>query len=189
MQKTIRAFIAIEINDRTREELSNVQSALKKHLAGSITWVKPANIHLTLRFLGDIKQEQVELLKPIMGIVAKNSKHFNMDLGVLGIFPSISTPRVLWAGIHFGFDQVCHLNALLAKQLEDVQFASGEKYFHPHLTLARIKTLECKRDLKQLLQEHKPREIFSTIRSIVLFESKLSSKGADYTKLFEAKFS
>jgi len=189
MKKEIRAFIATEIHKETRKELIAVQEKLKKSLKGNIAWVKPENIHLTLRFLGHIEKTQIEQFKKIITAITKQIKKFYYDLGVIGAFPSLSNPRVIWVGINFGFNELNQINALLEEQLEIIDFGVGEKYFHPHLTIARVKTLQDKGSFEEISKQIRPHQEPYIIDKIVLFESELSSKGAKYTKLFESKLS
>ncbi|MDD5745919.1 MAG: RNA 2',3'-cyclic phosphodiesterase [Candidatus Omnitrophica bacterium] len=187
MEKEKRAFIAVEISKDFRQEVNLIQKTLQKKLTGTIAWVKPDNIHLTLRFLGHISDAQIKEIQAIIADIAGNINQFNIDMGALGAFPDIANPRVLWVGIHFGFNELNRINALLEEKLESISFGIGEKYFHPHLTIARIKHLDDRKALKSAADEIKPRGgVFSVVDRIVLFQSILKPEGAVYTKIFEA---
>ncbi|MBI4845403.1 MAG: RNA 2',3'-cyclic phosphodiesterase [Candidatus Omnitrophica bacterium] len=186
MRNEKRTFIAVEINNETREELTRIQIALKKELSGTFSWVKPENIHLTLRFIGHINEEQINTITTIISEITKKTQSFNADLGVLGTFPSLANPLVLWVGINFGYNQLNQISAHLEEKLEQINFAAGEKYFHPHLTLCRIKKIETKNNLSNILQSIPPKPVPFQINKIVLFESTLSKDGAQYSKLFES---
>jgi 2'-5' RNA ligase len=187
MGNELRAFVAIDLNQETRASLCTLQEALQKKLTGSVSWVKPDNIHLTLRFLGHINQDQVKNIKTIIDVIAKKIKQFNINLGVLGAFPNTANPRVLWVGIHYGFDELNRINAQLEESLEAIHFGVGEKYFHPHMTIARIKHLDDNSILRQLTQQIKPAQVVSIVDSIMLFKSISSAEGAVYEKLHTAK--
>lgn len=189
MEKTLRTFIAAEISPEMRSEIINLQSELKNSLKGNIAWVEPENIHLTLRFLGQITDEQLEEIKTVVESIARKIKTFNMDLGVIGGFPDISNPRIIWIGINFGFNQLNEINAELEDKLETINFAVGEKYFHPHLTIARVKSLEGKNTLAEIAQKIRPRQLPETISKLSIIQSQLTPEGAKYTELFEAKLS
>lgn len=185
MKNILRAFIAVEISSEIRKELIRIQSELKKCLKGDISWVEPENIHLTLRFLGQITDTQLEEIKKIVESIAKKIKKFNMDLGVIGAFPDIANPRIIWIGINFGFNQLNEINAELEDKLETINFAVGEKYFHPHLTIARVKSLDKKNTLDEIVQKIHPQQLPATIDKLVIIQSELTPQGAKYTDLFE----
>ena len=187
MKKELRAFIAIDITDEIRKELVRLQSELKKGLKGDISWVEPENIHLTLRFLGQINDAQLEEIEGIVLKIVKKIKRFNMDLGVIGAFPDISNPRILWVGINFGFNELNEINAELEDCLETINFAVGEKYFHPHLTIARIKSIEGVNTLANLTKTIKPNKLPETVDSLIIYQSELTPEGAKYTQLLKAK--
>ncbi len=189
MENTLRAFIAVDLTSEIRKELVRLQSELKKSLKGRIAWVEPENIHLTLRFLGQINDKQLEEIKKIVQETAKKIKKFNMDLGVIGAFPDVSNPRIVWVGINFGFNQLNEINAELEDKLETINFAVGEKYFHPHLTIARIKSLEGENILDEITQKIRPKQLPETVDRLIIFQSELTPQGAKYTELFEAKLS
>ncbi|MBU4305809.1 MAG: RNA 2',3'-cyclic phosphodiesterase [Candidatus Omnitrophica bacterium] len=185
MENAIRTFIAIEANGIMRQELCNIQTLFKKQFSGNISWVKPENIHLTLRFLGHIQETQLEQIKKVITAIAKDTKKFTMDLGVFGVFPDTLNPHVLWVGINFGFDQLNSINAQIEEKLETINFGVGEKFFHPHFTLARIKKVDNKKTLEILLKTSRPKESFSNVDKISMFKSEITPQGAVYTKIFE----
>jgi len=189
MGNTLRAFIAVEITSEIRKELIRLQSELKKSLKGNISWVEPENIHLTLRFLGQISDEQLEEIKKIVEETAKKIKQFSMDLGVIAAFPDVSNPRIVWVGINYGFNQLNEINAELEDKLEIINFAVGEKYFHPHLTIARIKSLDGDNTLDEITQKLRPKQLPEAVDKLIIFQSEITSKGAHYTELFAANLS
>ncbi len=185
MEKEIRAFIALEFDKEIQEELKRIQILLKRKIKGHISWVKTGNIHLTLRFLGNINTAQsIQIQEIISGICLKNEK-IKIKLGSLGVFPNFNKPRVLWVAINEGAEKISFINSYLEKDLQKINFPNEEKPFHPHLTLARIKHLESIANIEQIIQEAAPQEISSYIEKIVLFKSTLTTRGAIYAKIFE----
>jgi len=187
MLKQIRAFIAIEITEQMRQELSRIQSQLKPRLPGKISWVRPENIHLTLRFLGNIDQQMLLQIKQAIVDTADTASGFFAGLGELGAFPKVYNPRVIWIGINAGQDKLKALHAQLQEKLNCIGSALEEKDFHPHLTIARVKLLKDKQALETLLPQIKPLNLSTAINRIILFQSQLSPQGAIYSKLFEQK--
>ena len=152
--------------------------------AKKVQRVNPENIHLTLRFLGQINENQLKEIKKIVKGICKKIKNFNIDLGVIGAFPDILNPRILWLGINHGFDQLNEINAELEDKLETINFAVGEKYFHPHLTIARIKSIKGENKLAAIATKIRPHQLPKTVDKLIIVQSKLTENGAEYTELF-----
>ena len=137
-QEQIRCFIAIEIPETFQTPLTSAQEELRKYISGA-SWVKRGNIHLTLKFLGDVVPNQISVIKNSIEQVTDTRLPFSMELGGIGAFPNLSRPRVIWAGVKTGADQV----AAIAREIDDGlsrhAFERDEKPFRPHITLARLK--------------------------------------------------
>ncbi|MCP4649406.1 MAG: RNA 2',3'-cyclic phosphodiesterase [PVC group bacterium] len=190
MNDSIRTFIAITINGQLRQELHRIQTLYKKNLSGKISWVAQENIHLTLKFLDNISQSQATKIKTILTQISQKNKSFIIRPDTLGAFPNLKNPRVLWVGIKSGQKQLQSLNIQIENQLEQIGFPKNEKSFHPHFTLARIKTIESQENNRpSFAQAEVNTTITSPANKITLFQSKLTPQGAIYTKLFESEFS
>lgn len=187
MQKLIRGFIALEISSELQEELKKIQKKLKQ-ISGEILWIPKENLHLSVRFLGNISKEQIEPIKQINERIAKKLKSFPISLGVLGVFPYISDPKVLWAGIASGYNQITQINTLLSKELNSMKLKVEDKHFHPHITLARIKSIKNKSVLAELIDTIKLNIASEEISKLVLYKSELNPEQVTYTKISEAHF-
>jgi RNA 2',3'-cyclic 3'-phosphodiesterase len=185
MQKEIRAFIALEISPELREELKKVQKKLKQ-LSGEIMWIPKENMHITVRFLGNISKDQIKNVEQLTERVAKKLKSFPISLGVLGVFPYISDPKVLWAGISSGYNQVTQINTLLSKELNSMKLKVEDRHFHPHITLARIKSIKNKSILAELIDTIKLTTVNEEINKLILYKSELNPEQVTYTKISEA---
>ena len=134
----IRAFIAIEIPIELQKQLDQLINRLKKQITLRIVrWVPAGNIHVTLKFLGEVAPIQLESLSQLLINQAGKYSAFNLSVGGLGAFPSVAKPRVLWVGI-----QAPPTLAILQKEIENESLQLGfpleDRGFSPHLTLARI---------------------------------------------------
>jgi len=109
----IRSFLSIEIPKAVKLELSAVQNKLKK--IKGIRWVLPDNIHLTLKFFGDINQEQVDDIKNIISSVCLNIRPMTLKIGGFGGFPDMDKPRILWAGLDGEIKRLCKFQTLIDK--------------------------------------------------------------------------
>src|SRR3989338_5305344 len=98
MAETIRTFIAVELNDRVKETIRNFQGQLKP-LDCDISWVKPENAHLTLKFLGDVKIKTIPAVTETLADLCRGMHPFDTALTQPGVFPDLRHPRVVWIGL------------------------------------------------------------------------------------------
>jgi len=183
----MRIFIALELSDEIKGELSRLEGRLKEARA-DIKWAKPENIHLTLKFLGDIEESNIEEIKNALGGISSSEKPFEISLFKLGAFPSLNQPRVIWAGIDKGCSEAENIAARVADALKKIGFPKEERPFSAHLTLGRVKSGKNKAGLKDMLASLEVRPKSCVINKITLFQSTLAPNGPIYTPLHEAKF-
>ncbi|MCK5312815.1 MAG: RNA 2',3'-cyclic phosphodiesterase [Desulfobacteraceae bacterium] len=185
--ENIRAFIAISFPKKVIIHLKNMQVHLKAYKFKA-SWPKPSNMHLTLKFLGDIPVSKIQDINQSIHKAVLEFKREDKKLSLLtegiGVFPSVKKPRIIWEGVQ---DQTAGLNtiqSLLEKHLGKTGFKKEKKRFFPHITLCRLKQSVSEKRIVQILENHS--EIKSDtflINSITLFKSELSSSGAIHTKL------
>lgn len=187
MSEKIRCFIAIELSQEIQDILGKIENELQKTISG-VKWVKPDNIHLTLKFLGHIEKETVEKIKKIISEIVKDAKPFKIRLLSAGAFPSPSRPRVIWIGVDEENKEGSHLANLIEEKLAPLGIEKESRAFHPHLTLARVKFLKDKSSVKNALTSLKVPSAEMTATKITLFQSTLAREGAIYTVLYEAEF-
>ena len=187
MTEAIRTFIAIELNEEMRSELSSLQSALKKSEA-DVKWVAPESIHLTLKFLGSIDEEKIKKMQNILSDIVKNFKPFFLSLKDMGAFPKLNYPRVIWVGVDEGKTEVSKLAKELEDGLEKIGISKEGKEFHPHITLGRVKSQKNKDKLSHVIETTKfePKSKID-VNHLTLFKSQLTPQGPIYTPLFVAK--
>jgi 2'-5' RNA ligase len=184
MSEKIRSFIAFDLsNDSVVNRIAAAQKMIIQTNA-DVKLVEPKNIHVTVRFLGEINPEMVEKVYSAM----KNVKYtpFNIQLTGLGVFPTINYPRIVWAGITDGSEQLKRIWEQLEPQLHDLGFAPEPEGFTPHLTIARVRSGANKQRLVDLVERHENYD-FGNIRGdcLKLKKSQLSPKGPAYTTLKE----
>jgi len=180
----IRSFIAVELSDDLHSALDVLIRSLQTRRLNSVRWVLPANIHITLKFLGDVAPKQFESLQKVILETANACRPFNITCRDLGAFPNLNRPRVLWAGV-----QAPPELAVLAKAIDDhtrpLGFPGEDRPFSPHLTLGRVQPIAdpaALRAITQVLQEIKPGVIGTThIDHITLFKSDLRPSGPVYS--------
>ena len=184
----IRAFIAIELPARIAQGLEKIQDGLKDE-TNKVAWVKPENIHLTIKFLGDIETNKIDSITKVLEDAAGNLSNFKISIKGIGAFPTIENPRVLWVGIEEDDTNISQLYNNLEHGLTALGFEKEQRTFKPHLTLGRVKFLKDKKLLKQRFEKMADINLGQfTAASLYLFESKLTPEGAVHTKLKEVKF-
>jgi len=184
MSEQIRSFIAFDIeNEQVLNRLAAAQKLLVE-TGADLRPVAPQNIHITTRFLGDISPGMVDKIHEAM----KNVKFtpFTIKLQGLGVFPSLNYPRVVWAGMTEGAEQLKSIYAQLEPQIRALGFAVDDHGFSPHLTIARVRSAANKQRLAELVTKKADYE-FGTIKAdcLRLKRSQLSPKGPTYSTLRE----
>lgn len=177
----MRSFIAIEINNEqilaALEELRKVKADLRP--------VGEQNLHLTLKFLGEIQEGDVEKIHAAMCSAFDAFGAFEVSLRGIGVFPSLSYARVVWIGFEKGREKLIDMQRALDEELGKLGFGR-EKKFEPHLTIARVKSPLGKEELKKFVLARKESEFGSAaVEKIELKKSVLTPRGAIYTTLRE----
>jgi 2'-5' RNA ligase len=184
----MRSFIAIDLNDEVKKAVEELIFTLKAK-CGNVKWVKPPNLHLTLKFLGEISEEQLPGIKLALQATAARHPVFHFQIQGSGTFPAGGRPRILWVGIKAqpALTQVYHD---LEEELSKLDFAREKRDFSPHLTIGRVRSAT---GLKPVLSEfeHWKDSGFGGVRvdSLVLYKSTLTPTGAVYSSMFKAGLS
>ena len=183
----MRAFIAIELSEEIRSSLAQIESHLK-YSGADVKWVDKDNIHLTLKFLGEITEEKCEKIKSILDDIGKSVKPFEISIKDIGAFPKIDYPHVIWVGLDKGVNESKELAEKIDDALSKIGFQKETRAFTAHLTIGRVKSPKNKDALKEKVGTCKiPTVNAQNISSVILFQSKLTPKGSIYTKLHEAR--
>ncbi len=181
MGETLRAFVAFELPEEILQHARSLQASLKE-MGVKLRWVKPQNIHLTLKFLGQIPVAHIAAVETAMQSAVQGQGPLRLTVQGMGVFPGIKRPRVLWTGLGGNLDCLQKLALRLETALESQGFAREKRPFKAHLTLARIKTRPQPQRLLHAIEKlgHYPPLAF-TAKQMVLFESELRPQGAIYT--------
>jgi 2'-5' RNA ligase len=153
----------------------------------AIRWVPVENMHLTLKFLGDVSVSNVERLKEIIRTSAASFPSFAVSIGGLGAFPSFLRARVVWVGIE-GPPDLMSLQRMIDVETDRLGYASEGRDFKPHLTLGRVGRNVGPKELQKMGQILKEKKVgflgVSQVQDIHLFRSDLQSNGAVYTRVY-----
>ena len=187
--KDIRAFLAVDPPGSVREEMACIQERLKRSIRGMVRWAGPAGIHLTLKFFGDIGQDDVPLISEIVEKEAGIMEPLALEIKTLGVFPDARRPRVLWLGTAGDVPRLTMMQKKLDHGFEDLGFEREDRPFRAHWTLARIKSPQGLTGLERALESGSGLMAGAfTARSLTLFRSELRPQGAVYSKLAEYAF-
>ena len=188
MRSHLRAFIAIEVPEKIHNDIRKLQRAIASHRL-NIRWVKPVNMHLTIKFLGNVEPSDMEALGRILSDTAANHPIFDLLPQGVGIFPNIRRPRIIWAGIAGQTDVLRSIWKSVEDALVPLGFAADKRPYRGHVTIGRIKTRLDRGRLVTALRTHQDfvSEKFS-VKHLVMVKSELRPSGPVYTKLWEMPF-
>ena len=182
----VRSFIAVNLNPEIKEYLTSLQVNLNVPET-KIKWVEKNNLHLTMKFLGDISSEQTELLKLILKEITSRYSPFIIKLSSdIGIFPTYQMPRIIWTGIKEGANQLHELYSSIETMLYKEGFPRENKDFSSHITIGRVKYIKDKDNFIQIIKRIEISNLSQEVKSIDLMESKLTPNGPIYNII--AKF-
>jgi 2'-5' RNA ligase len=189
----IRAFIAIELTAEIQNRLDEVTTAFKKQLNGvPVRWVPAGNIHLTLKFLGDVSVANVKILTDILKTEVAGHRPFEVSVGGAGAFPNNRRPRVIWVGVEAPSELTMVQNGVEAA-MERLGYAREDRPFSPHLTVGRISRNANSDDTRLISKVLETCRVgflgAACVQEICLFRSDLQPTGAVYTRIFDAVLS
>jgi len=182
LSEKIRSFISVDITDRVlTEKITELQQTLTR-VGADLKLVEPENIHLTLRFLGEIDLSTLEAVRE--GIKSVKYSSFMLSLKGVGVFPNLRHMNVVWVGISEGEKNLREITEKLESILKRISFPPDHKGFSPHLTIARVKTSRNKDKLANLIVELKNFHAGSMlVDSVKLKKSILTPKGPLYSTI------
>jgi RNA 2',3'-cyclic 3'-phosphodiesterase len=182
----VRLFVALEIPAAVRENLAGLLAALRA-VTKEPRWVRPGNLHVTLKFLGEVADVKVEALRnALRGIYSEQTAA--LEFRGLGFFPNERQPRVFWAGIEAS-PNLKTLAADIDAAMEKLGIPREGREFSPHLTLARFERIRLPEVLRSAIAANEQREFGSLrTREFHLIHSKLKPSGAEYTTLESFRF-
>lgn len=184
MSDTVRAFVAIGLPEPVRTLLQALQERL-----GSgdlpVRWVPPENVHLTLKFLGEIPEGDVSRVSDILTAAAQGSGPISLTARGLGVFPAPRRPKVIWVGVGGNTGALTDLQRRLDSGLVSAGIPAERRAFHAHLTLGRVKgQIDGRRLRRSMDRRCNFDQVPFCVDRVVLFRSILKPSGAEYSDLF-----
>ena len=182
----------MDLSPKVLELLGQVSDTLRADIGEhTVRWVPVENIHLTLKFLGDVSLSNVERLEEIIRSAVAGQREFAVSVGSVGAFPSPQRARVLWAGVE-GPSELFSVQRVVDVETARLGYVSEARPFKPHLTLGRVSRNATSKDIQRIAQVLKDSKVgflgMSGIKKLHLFRSDLRPHGALYTKLCSSSF-
>jgi len=185
----MRLFIAIDIDEKVRGALGDLQRQLQRRTdeegikKRDVKWVSPEAIHLTLKFLGEVKDEKAAEICNIVRDVSGRHRGFELDIRSVGCFGG-KAARVLWVGTGRGSEQLSQLAKGLDEQLASAGWPKETREFSGHLTVCRIKSSSAGVKLAAMSEEYRDLELgVISVDALSVYQSQLTPKGPIYTRL------
>ena len=187
----MRLFIALTLTSEVQSELTRFVETLKPAAGSTIRWVKPTNLHLTLKFLGEVREQNSKQVLDAVRQVANETLPFTFSLQGSGVFPDWRHPRVLWVGVQSA-EPMVHLSERLDKNLQTLGFSPEGRPFNPHLTIGRVNDGMSETHLKGLMTQFSQIEnrLFGSIQAeeMHIIKSDLRPEGPIYTIWASCRF-
>jgi 2'-5' RNA ligase len=184
----LRLFIAVELPSSIQDSIQKRTAGLREALGTALVrWLPLQNVHLTLKFLGDVAPQQLEALQDLLVRQAVHEQGFDVEVGGLGAYPSVHRPSIVWIGLRAP-DGLRSLQHGIEAAAEGLGFRTEQRRFSPHLTIGRVNPRASANDLRTIRAALESAELDGvgslSVRAIHLFRSELQPIGSIYTKLF-----
>ena len=184
----MRLFVGVELPDHVKAAAAAAVSAVRERVDraaphAAIRWVDPANLHITLWFLGEVDDTRTHRLTSVLTEPVR-TKPFTVQLDRFGVFPNAGKPRVCWIGLGSGIQELISLHAEVQERVVRLGFDADSRPYSPHLTVARVRDIRQAQvpALRELLGSATLAAEFS-VMSLTLFRSRPSAKGSRYESL------
>ena len=179
----MRTFLAVEASAAVRARVGKLISELAE-VGADVKWVEPANLHLTLKFFGDIDDQDLSRICTAMTEAVAAAQAFDCPCQGIGAFPHLGRPRTLWAGLSGCQARMAELSGQVERALAPLGFPRERRTFHPHLTLGRVRGSRGLAALTPLLRQHGDMPLGTMeVSTITFFASDLRPAGPVYTAL------
>ena len=179
-----RVFCAIELPEEVRGRLrEHIEQLRRKVPDVAASWSRVENIHLTLKFFGNVARDRIAAISAAASQTVKEFSAFEIEVGGTGVFPRPSRAQVLWIGVNDPSGQLSALQQTLENECEAAGFPKEDRAYRPHLTIARLRKAEGARRLAETHMGMQFNPLPLTVKEVIVFRSELSSKGSKYTAL------
>lgn len=188
----MRLFVALEIGEEAREEVSRAVEELRRRHGGGVRWDPPEKYHVTVKFLGETDPARLSSVTDLLDRASMGTTTFSAALMGFGAFPPRGDPRVLWAGVSLGAEACKTLAARVEEGAAATGFPRESRPFHPHVTVGRVRpgAPGDRRALRAAIEARREERLGPAfeVRRLVLFESRLDPGGSIYHEVHASPF-
>jgi 2'-5' RNA ligase len=182
----VRLFVALDLPDQVRHSIAELIANLQSK-SRSTRWIKPENLHITLKFIGHVGNEKLEPIRKALSLIHA-TQPVELHFRGMGFFPNEHRPRAFWCGIASS-PNLAELAADIDRALQPLDIETETRPFTPHLTLARFKSDEGIREVVEAATNMKSTDFgAATETNFHLYESLLKSTGAQYNRVASFPF-
>lgn len=182
--ESLRVFCAVGIPSDIRKQISEYVALIRPHLPDSaVRWEGAEKLHITLKFFGDISHQRIEDLSCAVRRAAKSVRPFSLIVGGNGFFPPRGAPRVLWLGVRDDSGGLNNLRRALEDECAGAGYTREPRPFHPHLTIARLRTPHGAREVARAHTRNVFQSDIFTVFEALVMHSEVTAGGSRYTTL------
>jgi 2'-5' RNA ligase len=191
MKAVFRAFIAIDLSEELIRKIDEISTGLHARMGDlPVRWIPAENVHLTLKFLGDVSETNVERLAEIIRRVAQAHDCFEISVGSLGVYPNARRPRVIWLGVEAP-QSLMSIQRGIDQETSRLGYETKEQDFSPHLTIGRVSRGADYRELKAISESLEAETVgflgAARVEQVNLYRSDLKPTGAEYSVIYTGK--
>ena len=183
----VRTFIGIEIENTVISEISQELSYLKNQFP-NINWIRPENIHITLKYLGNVEPNDLRKVFSEIAKIGLSEAPFSLEIESTGVLPDLRRPKVVYAGCGFGGNELISLQNKIAKTCDTLGYPFEKKPYTPHITLGRIKKPSYALGIDDIILDMNNIDFgISDVDEIIVYMSELTSTGAEYSPMHRVR--
>jgi len=183
----MRLFIAFELSAEVKRQLREFENQITLDGA-KLRWLKEEQLHVTIKFLGEVGDEQLSDVKNVLQPLAREASPFSVTVLGSGVFPARGPVRIIWAGVDDAEERILPLQQIVERECEKTGFKREERPFRPHITLARVKDDRTRGALRKRVEAAPIEAREQLIDAVTLFQSKLSANGSEYSVVEKVEF-
>lgn len=183
----IRTFIAIDVPEKIKDEIFEVEKELIKSAGEGIKWEGKEKFHITLKFLGDVNEEMIDSIYKILSESLTGFGKFPVVYKGIGAFPDFKNPRVIWIGCEDPTGKLSELQKVVEEKMSEFGFEKEDKEYHPHITLGRVKKARNISSLIKKIENINFEARTGEVAEVLIMKSDLKPSGSVYTVLRKIK--
>ena len=184
--KSVRLFVAIELTGEMRDALQEVQNTLGRATDG-VRWVRPEQLHLTVKFLGEAPDDEVPRVAEAVARSAARSRVFEMQLTECGCFPPRGPVRIVWVGAHDGSGALLECVEAVEEEMDGIGFPKESRPFSAHLTIGRAAEGRYAGGIRAAVERCRAKPVRQAVEELTLMSSVLSPQGPSYSVVSRVK--